>query len=116
MTMDRRRGSALGIAKPNCALSTRPEETAMKMHSLVGMATACGLAIAGSAGCGEHASTLSSSGGVVPVSTGYVVTLQAASVGGLGRCPDLGAVGLVTSTSADGGVSYSPYYCRRTSD
>jgi hypothetical protein len=52
----------------------------------------------------------------VPVSTAYVVNVQATSVAGLGNCPDLGAVGLVTSTSSDGGISYSPYYCHAISD
>ena len=60
------------------------------------------------AGCTEN---VDPSRGPPPLpSTSYVVRVEATSVAGLGACPDLGAVGLVTG-STDGGVSYSVYYC-----
>jgi hypothetical protein len=58
-------------------------------------------------GCGNQ------SGGDAPATlppSTLIVSVEATSVAGLGACPDLGAVGLVTST-ADGGISYGLYVC-----
>src|SRR5690349_17382001 len=42
----------------------------------------------------------------------YTIAITASSVPGLGPCPDLGAVGLVT-TAEDGGTSYALYSCSK---
>jgi alpha-tubulin suppressor-like RCC1 family protein len=84
--------------------------TIMKLAAFLGIGTACCIPVFAAAGCGEGTSGSSSP---VPVATQYVVNLEATTVGGLGSCTaaNKGAVGLVTSTASDAGVTDSLYYC-----
>jgi hypothetical protein len=80
----------------------------MKLGFLGATGLVCAGCICAAAGCTQNAEPSRVTPPTGP--TGYVVTVEAATVAGLGACPDLGAVGLVTAT-IDGGVSYSLYYC-----
>jgi collagen type I alpha len=89
----------------------------MQLRAFAGVAAGCGMALVGSAGCGDHGSSPSAT---VPINTQYVVNIEATSVAGLGSCTTAnnGAVGLVTSTGSNGSstaskgeVTDSLYYC-----
>lgn len=83
----------------------------IKLRAFLGVGTACCIPVFAAAGCGQQQTSEPPS--PAPVSAQYVVSLEATSVAGLGPCTaaNKGAVGLVTSTGSDGGVTDSLYYC-----
>jgi hypothetical protein len=89
----------------------------MKLRAFAGVAAGWGMAVVGSAGCAQQASQPPSP---APITTQYVVNVEATSISGLGSCTTAnnGAVGLVTSTGSNGsstasksGVTDSLFYC-----